>query len=472
MGKQSRRRLILFELNEVPWKIVNFYCRQYPDSTLATLLPRCHKYETVTPDEGHLSPWITWPTFHRGVANTRHRIQDFNQDLSTVNAEYPPVWELLQREGVKTGVFGSLHSSPVPKNYRDYAFFVPDPFSPTTTAHPEYVESFQKFNLAMSRESSRNVSSSINVTAGASVLAKWPRLGFTGRTCLRIGRHLIEERRRPWLKTRRRTYQVVLAFDVFMRQLKRTQPLFGTFFSNHVASTMHRYWAASFPEDYATFQFDEQWVERYRNEIAFTMRVFDTFLRELVAFADAHPAYKIMVASSMGQASTDAQPTSSQTYVKDANVFLARLGLVPEDCEHVPAMFPQYNVRVRSEKVASFRAALSTLVIDNQRLSFREADNGFFALDFGHQNVIDQTATLDGRRVPFAALGLFNMAIEDRANTNAYHVPEGTLFIYDPQDRAPKDTIEQIRSTVVAPNILNGFHVNVPSYMTCDAFAW
>jgi hypothetical protein len=127
---------------------------------------------------------------------------------------------------------------------------------------------------------------------------------------------------------------------------------------------------------------------------------------------------------------------------------------------------------VKSDKAASFRNALSTLTIDNNRLSYREADNGFFALDFGHENVSDETAILNGRRVPFAELGLFNMAIEDHSNTNAYHVPEGTLMVYDPQDQAPKDRLEQIASTAVAPNILDRFHVSVPSYMTYDAVRW
>jgi hypothetical protein len=202
------------------------------------------------------------------------------------------------------------------------------------------------------------------------------------------------------------------------------------------------------------------------------MGVFDTFLKALVAFADAHPAYKIMIASSMGQASTDAEPLSTQLSVKDANVLLTRLGLKPAEYEQVPAMFPQYNVRVHGDKVAHFREALSTLIIDDKTLNYREADNGFFSLDFGHVNVSDQMARLNGSRLPFAELGLFNMPIEDRANTNAYHVPEGILIVYDPQDRAPKGGIERIASTTVAPSILKNFHVNIPSYMNCEEMAW
>jgi hypothetical protein len=250
-----------------------------------------------------------------------------------------------------------------------------------------------------------------------------------------------------------------------MKQLRRTRPQFGTFFSNHVASTMHRYWAASFPEDYKTFQFQKQWVETYRHEIGFTMGVFDTFLKALIAFADAHPTYKLIIASSMGQASTDAEPVFSQLSVRDLNVLLTRLGLTPGDYEQVPAMFPQYNVRVHGTKVAHFRQALSALIIDDKTLSYREANNGFFSMDFGHENVSNEMARLNGTQLPFAELGLFNMRIEDRANTNAYHVPEGILIVYDPQDRALKGGIERVPSTIVTPSILKNFHVNIPSYM-------
>lgn len=61
-----KRKLIQFEINEVPWKVVNHYCTLKPQSTLATLLKVSYKYETITPDTGKLSPWITWPTFIEG----------------------------------------------------------------------------------------------------------------------------------------------------------------------------------------------------------------------------------------------------------------------------------------------------------------------------------------------------------------------------------------------------------------------
>ena len=220
------RKILLFELNEVPWKVALDYCKKFPESTFARIVSKSYKYETICPDNGELSPWITWPTFHRGVNNEKHHISDFNQDLTEANKKYPSVWEILHNKGITTGVFGSFHSTPPPSDYKDYSFFVPDAFSSDSRAHPEYIEPFQNFNLVMSRESSRNVSSKIDVKSGLGMVMRIPQLGLRMRTFMELGKHLIDERKRPWVKARRRTYQVVLAFDVFFKLIRKTKPQF------------------------------------------------------------------------------------------------------------------------------------------------------------------------------------------------------------------------------------------------------
>jgi hypothetical protein len=65
-------KVILFELNEVPYKVIHHFCKLYPESNLAKVLSKGRKYETYAEDQGHLSPWVTWPTVHRGVTNEKH----------------------------------------------------------------------------------------------------------------------------------------------------------------------------------------------------------------------------------------------------------------------------------------------------------------------------------------------------------------------------------------------------------------
>lgn len=83
MGKS----IILFELNEVPYRIVDEFCSWRPRSTLARCLPLCRQYESYAEDRSSLSPWKTWPSLHRGVNDEKHMIQDFGQDLTDVDRE-------------------------------------------------------------------------------------------------------------------------------------------------------------------------------------------------------------------------------------------------------------------------------------------------------------------------------------------------------------------------------------------------
>ena len=49
--------------------------------------------------------------------------------------------------------------------------------------------------------------------------------------------------------------------------MRENQPDLATFYSNHVAAAMHRYWAALFPEDYEDEPMDADWRETYGAEI-------------------------------------------------------------------------------------------------------------------------------------------------------------------------------------------------------------
>src|SRR5438876_3741022 len=316
-----QRKLILFELNEVPYRIVEEFVGWRPTSCLASLLRRCRQFETYAEDRGHLSPWVTWPTLHRGMADDSHGITSFGQDLRELNRQYPPIWSILARQGISTGVFGSLHSYPPPEidsdDLENYAFYVPDTFAAGSECFPKKLAPFQEFNLAMAGASGRNVDRRVDWRGALRMLASLPDLGLRADTMLRMGGQLVAERVQPWRRTRRRTCQVVLAFDVFMKQLRRTRPAFATFFTNHVASSMHRYWAATFPGDYDEFHITDDWVRTYRNEIDFTMCCFDRFLGRLVRFVERNPEYRLLVASSMGQAATVARHFETQLYITE-----------------------------------------------------------------------------------------------------------------------------------------------------------
>ena len=87
--------LILYELNEVPIKLIKKYVELKPKSAFARLLKIGKSIDTITYDKGELHPWTTWPTLHRGVNNDKHHIQFINQPLDK-SSKYPPLWDIIQ----------------------------------------------------------------------------------------------------------------------------------------------------------------------------------------------------------------------------------------------------------------------------------------------------------------------------------------------------------------------------------------
>jgi hypothetical protein len=462
------RKVILFELNEVPWQIMDEFCQRRPDSTLARVLLSSAQYETVTADEGKLQPWKTWPSVHRGVADTHHKLAHLGQSRATADATYPPVWELLTLAGVPSAVFGSLHSDPLPPNFEDYAFYMPDTFASDPTSHPAKLTSVQAFNLMMTRESGRNVSRNIHWGAALGLALRAPWLGIRLRTFLDIAMQLVDERLHDWRKVRRRTYQSVLLFDVFMRQLEQTQPSFATFFTNHVASAMHRFWAGLFPEDYAELDLGQEWFDRFAGEVPFAMEKFDGFLSRLVAFVDRNPRYQLVVASSMGQGPIETAAVSRKLYLKDPAGFASALGLAPDDYEQRPAMEPTINFQLRRDRIDFFRTQLESLSIAGEPAYFVERDAGFFNMVFGQSDVDDAAPILQlgERSLTPRELGLRSEIVEDGSEGTAYHIPYGVLFIYDPLKPALEHSERpRVSALEFAPALLRSFGIAPPNYM-------
>ena len=288
-----------------------------------------------------------------------------------------------------------------------YAFYLPDAFASEPVAHPPELVAFQWFNLVMSRESGRNVDTGIAKKDAFEVVRHSRRLGIRPATYAAVGRQLLAERRQPAMSNRRRTYQSVLLFDIFARQLRRTRPRFSTFFTNHVASAMHRGHG-----------------------------------RARRAPCRGQSRCPAVIASSMGQRATMSAGLETQLYLTQPARFFEAMGLPDEDAwQHRPAMLPQFNLVVEDKYVEQFRDALGTVQVGGEPLRFKQSGGGFFSLDFGLTN-----------------------------GTTAYHVPEGILAVYDPARPPAGDGARpEVSVLEVAPALLQALGVEPSPYMARPA---
>lgn len=464
------RRFILFELNEVPLRVVRHFAQAHPRSAFARILERgCH-WDTVTPDRGHLSPWITWPTLHRGVSSDQHQIVALGQDVTEVDAVYPPVWQILTQAGRRVGMFGSLHSYPPPEDQSLYDFYVPDTFAAGPEAFPIELSAFQRFNLQMVDRSGRNVSSEVPMKEAVNFLLHAIPAGLRPASLAKIFRQLASERIWRHRSVRRRTIQSILAFDLFFAQTKSKRPHAAFFFTNHVASAMHRYWPATFTRDYQATHWEPAWVRRFSGEMDYALGEADQMLAELMQFADQNPEYLILVAGSMGQAAVDDpnRKIKAEILVRDMGKFMKQLG-VNSAWQRRRTMEPTYTLTFEDADTADhFLEKIATVRIAGDHVPSRRLDAHGVEFILGNSNIEDDdfAVTIGNRQISPEEIGIANVPIEDEVGAAAYHVPEGMLLTYDPsRGLRTGATAVPVSTTRMAPTLLRLQGLAPESYM-------
>ncbi|MBO9542857.1 hypothetical protein J7643_19890 [bacterium] len=482
-----RRKLVIFELNEVPYKVIDDHVAAHPHSHFATLLRTAAQFVGKTPDQIHLHPKVSWPTFHRGVPDTVHGILEYNQDTTEIDRRYPRFWEVLRAAGRTIGIGGSIGSYPVPRDDRHIAFYLPDLFAPTFETKPHHLSAFQAFNNGAIAQSQLVVRRGLDKQRAATFLLAAPRLGIRGRTLLaavgQLASEVLDKRR----VVRRRTIQAILSFDVVYRQLKTTRPDLVTFFSNHCASSMHRYWAATYPHDYAAQahaeasqgkrmtvetsrnEMSRDWIDAYKGEIPHTMRAADKMLGDLMAFVARHPEYRLLLITTMGQRAAVAKPVYNQLVLAEPGRFFSRLGLEPGEWRQLPGMEPCYNVAFSDAAAkARFIQRARGLQLVGTPFAFETHDERSVTFWVDRQNVDPATARveLDGASYSLSDFGLQAEAIQDEVGSSGWHIPEGTALVFDPQaDLSRFGQRREVPTTAFTSAILASFGLEKPDYM-------
>lgn len=460
--------IIIYELNEVPRKLFDFYSDAFPSSAFALLRNQSRLFKTFTADIGNLSPWITWPTMHRGVSNVDHEISELGQNLKAVNKDFPNVYEILAKSGIQVGVFGSLHSYPLPDELENYCFYVPDTFAAENDCYPDHLTEFQSFNLSMVRKNGRNVSGNIDLKRALGFLRSSVKLGVTPSTFSKIARQIVAEKINKDRLVRRRTSQIEIAFDLYFHQLKETRPDISFFFTNHLASSMHRYWPSVFPEDYGEGHFDEHWLARWSAEIPHAVRVANYQLAKLMDYCKKSGS-ELVVCGSMGQGAVEnVEPLESQILITNLKRLMIYIGLTEDEWEPKLAMAPRVVFTPRNEACLAKLQRLDDILVNGHKVEVRHTASNDIRLNIMLTNQKTIEILDNGEVVPPGKIGIENVHLQDASGSYAYHIPEGILLHYEPHLYRENDSNTEwteISALDFAPSILHKFSVTPPSYM-------
>ncbi len=460
--------VIIYELNEVPKKLLDFYSLSHPNSAFAFLRDNSRLFETNTADVGELSPWVTWPTMHRGVPNVEHEITDLGQNLTRVNKEFPSVQNILAGQGIKVGVFGSLQSYPLPKNLDNFSFYVPDTFAAGDECFPKELNAFQRFNLSMVKANARNVSKGVAIRDASRFIFNARHLGLKLNTFLKLTNQLISEQINSDKLVRRRTSQVEICFDLYFKQISETKPDISFFFTNHVASCMHRYWPTIFPDDYEKGKFIKNWITRWSGEIPHSIKVANYQLMKLINFCKLNNS-ELIVCSSMGQAAVkNVLLKNKQVLITNLKKLMAYLGAEIAEWEPRLSMAPQVVIKPKSESILENLKKLKKIFINGKNINYTILKTGDVRFDISLLNQENLNVLDDDKSISNKDIGVENIKLQDAAGSYAYHISEGILLHFNPKKKINQSSNRNwipISSLDFAPSLLNKFNKDVPSYM-------
>jgi hypothetical protein len=454
--------VVLYELNEVPWNVVDYYVARRPNSNFAALIKDGQSVTTVDSGPAALTPWRTWPTLHTSTYD--HNSFDLGQDPATFRGD--PIWDVAEQAGLRVGIFGPMQSWPA-RQFAHGGFFVPDTFSQDSETFPPSLRSFQDFNLAMTKKMAFDANVALNprMLAGAGI--NMLRQGLTAESVTTIARHLIRERKDKRYKAFRAGLQVLPGFDLYWKLHVKHRPRLSVFFTNHVASMMHRFWGDTMPGYTDTYEYIADDV--FGSFIMASMDLADKQLGRIRKYLTANPRTMLVVAASMGQGPVEARFGEANMFVlDDHDSFAACMGLEPT--EWALAMYPAQSAVFADEAEARKAVAPIESVVaegfgpmfSHVRLEGRTVTfliRGFeYATDHAGKDpdmktpVTFTSANIQTATATPAELGL---AVRTRTggDNTGYHIPQGMLLAYG-AGLHPDTSRREIDILDVAPSLL------------------
>ncbi len=457
------RKVILVELNEITWRLLDPLLRESALPTFADLIRRGARGTPVAPEvPPDLDPWVSWTTVYTGRPPEEHGVKFLEQPPETVLG--PKIWDLAADAGKSVGVFGSIMSWPPRSDVK--GFWVPGTFSPGPQTFPVGLQPIQDMNLMYTRAHTPLASEPRPGKFG--LLFQLRKLGLRAATVAAAAGYFARRAvgvARGWEKV---SLQPLVNLDFFAALWAKHRPDFSTFHTNHVAHYQHRFWRSTDPAPFLEKPSAEE-VRKFGGAIRYGYATADRLLRRLMRVVG--PDTTLVVASGLGQ-----QPYVVEEFRGGRSVLrmqdLARvldLVGVAGRCKPYSVMAPQWNVEfadgeVQRRAVRGLRAAYYQTP-DQELFSCLEVGNTICVnvkqklprpIDWDANCVFPET----GRTAKMKEL----CAEKDETPKQGYHDPAGVLIMAGPGVRVGAQ-IGECSTLDIAPTMLTLLGLPVPAHM-------
>src|SRR6185312_3841896 len=111
MSAPNPSKVVLFELNEITWRLLDPLLKRGNLPALARLIGRGVRGTPMAPEiPPDLDPWVSWTTVYTGRPPEEHGVKFLEQPPETVRG--PKIWDIVADAGKSVGVYGSIMSWP------------------------------------------------------------------------------------------------------------------------------------------------------------------------------------------------------------------------------------------------------------------------------------------------------------------------------------------------------------------------
>jgi hypothetical protein len=296
--------VLLLELNEVNFGHVRAYVERGKLPVLGRLIEAHGLIETSSEQKYEdLEPWIQWVTAHTGLSLAGHGVFRLGD---IVDREIRQIWEGLEEQGLKVGAISPMNAK---NRCRDAAFFLPDPWTPTTVTGSAMMK---RLHGAIAQ--SVNDNAQARLTAGSAAKLVAGLVAYASPANYNSYLALIgAARRERWSKAL--VLDRLLA-DIFVRQTKRARPDFASLFLNAGAHIQHHYMFNAAVYD-GPGENPAWYLPKQADPI---FQVYDLYDRIVGQVERAFPEARLMIATGLHQ-----DPHNEATYywrLKDHAAFL------------------------------------------------------------------------------------------------------------------------------------------------------
>ncbi len=386
--KKLKKHLILIELNEINFDIVESYVTldAYRFPSLKNLLEGPRIRTSCEKQYEELEPWIQWASVHTAKTYPEHGIFRLGD---MVGSGVSQIFEQLEQAGYKVGAISPMNAE---NRLSHPAYFMPDPWT-QTPADPSW----------WSQSLAQAVSQAVNENAQARITKKSALQLLLGALRFAKVRHyqkylslVISSRHKPWLKA---LVLDLLLHDVHWALFKNKKPNFSTLFLNAGAHIQHHYFFNAEPLRRNSPLKNPSWyVPENEDPLADVLNLYDMIIGEYFARSDAD----VMLATGLSQ-----KPYDRVKFYYRLNAhadFLRNLGI--KFTGVFPLMTRDFLIEFDDEQQAlKAQNALASVLVDGDDAHlFGEIDNRgvslFVTLTYSKEITLATQYRVNGTNLP------------------------------------------------------------------------